>query len=459
MPVTGRGRVRITPKNGEGGSTPLRVLGDVTFLIIIGDTTAMDIALPLLLFLPDAAKIAIGTALMLGVIVTSLFYMLASVLQHPPLFAMAKENLSTLIFSAVIIGFWIASSATIDPLVRATLEPTGFAAGTMLSDISTSHVTLSIASTDILIHKLKEMYVSMYLYEALIGFLSTISFPLGSPVPGAAIISFSIMPFDGLNLLSNAHTIIVEAIGQMLTFVWAKQFILIFARDAIPLIFLPLGLVMRAIPIFKTTGSSIISICFAAYFVLPFAVLFSNYLIFDIYDPSDFVKFSYSPQQGGAYKTSLNESTVVEEINLAKNNGSNKVINELFNASAPMEQTISRESCPGNAVVRLLCGFGNVIVGVGKAVAGFASTVWSIWKFMLGLTGDFFSVWTNPLLPSSTTSGLYYFIIDAVVAESQFLVLVLVTSLIEIVFTITMYRNIALIIGGELEIAGLSKII
>jgi len=418
----------------------------------------MDIVLPLLLFLPDSAKIAIGAALGLGVVVTALTYMLASVLQHPPLFAIAKENLSTLIYSAVIISFWVASSATIDPLVRATLSSSDFEAGTPLSELSTSHVTLAIASTEIMIHKLREMYVSMYLYEALIGFLSTISFPLGSPIPGAAIISFSIMPFDGLNLLSNAHTVIVEAIGQMMTFVWAKQFILIFARDAIPLIFFPLGLVFRSIPTFKTTGSSIITICFAGYFVLPFAVLFSNYLIFDIYAPANFNSFSYSPQTAGAYRTSMTQDEVTQEIDLAKKNGSNEIL-KLFNSAPPLQQTLSEESCPGGGVSKFLCSFGNTIIKVKDVVVGFAKNVWNIWKFMVGMTGDFLSVWANPLLPSSATAGLYYFIIDAVVAESQFLVLVLVSSLVEIIFTITMYRNIALIIGGELEIAGLSKIV
>ena len=57
---------------------------------------------------------------------------------------------------------------------------------------------------------------------------------------------------------------------------------------------LPLGLVMRAFPFFRATGSSIIALSFALYFVLPFAIILSNYLIFDIYQPADFV---YTPSR------------------------------------------------------------------------------------------------------------------------------------------------------------------
>lgn len=421
----------------------------------------MFLAMPLLLILPDAAMISIGVALTLGVIVTALFYMLAYAFQHPPLIAMAKEELAALLFSIVIIAFWLGSDVTLNPLAMAMVAPNagqvgaaGMTAQAGASGLGSAHVTLAIASLDIMLQKLRSMYVSMYLYEALIGFLSTISFPLGSPIPAVSIISFSINPFDGLNLLSNAHTIIVEAIGQMMTFVWAKQFILIFARDAVPLIFLPLGLVFRAIPFLRTTGSSIIAICFAAYFVLPFAVLFSNFLIFNVYQPAD---FTYMPEHIGPYKSDLDAAKVQAEITASRGKG-----NELaqgFTAPSVAAGAATSGDCGGNGFARMWCAAENMFKGIASTVSDFASNVFGMWKFMMGMTGDFLSFWANPLLPSSATAGLYYFVIDAVVAESQFLVMVLITSVVEIIFTITMYRNIAMLIGGEMEIAGLSKII
>jgi hypothetical protein len=424
----------------------------------------MDVALPILLFIPEAARFAIGVALGLGAIVTAAFYMIAYTFQHAPIFAVAKEELSALIFSAIIVVFWIGSGITIDPLVYGILSP--FQAppevgqSIEFSDITSSHVQLSLASLEILFHKLKEMYTSMYLFEALIGFLSTISFPLAQLPGGTSIISFTLMPFDGLVLLSNAHTIVVESIGHLMTVIWAKEFVLIFARDVIPIIFFPLGLVFRAIPFLRTTGSSIIAICFAGYFVLPLAILFSNALIFDIYDPLDSkLEFTYSPNQLGPYsaESDLKEDDVKTQIDESKKKGTEVL--ELFTARNIAESGTSTEECEGNAVSRMFCSAGHVIWGVIKGIGDFFVVMFTIWTFMMGLTGDFLSFWTNPIFPASAMAGLYHFIIDAVIAHGQFLIVVLVTSLFEIIFTITMYRNISMLIGGELEIAGLSKLV
>jgi hypothetical protein len=422
----------------------------------------MDVALPLLLFLPDAARFAIGVALGLGAIVTALFYMTAYALQHAPIFAVAKEELSALIFSAIIIVFWIGSGVTLDPLVYGILAPaqagTGIGTTGEVSGLTSSHVTLAIASLEILFQKLKAMYISMYLFEALIGFLSTISFPLGQGMGGTAIISFTLMPFDGLVLLSNAHTMVVESIGHLIGVVSAKQFILLFARDVIPIIFFPLGLVFRAIPFLRTTGSSIIAICFAGYFVLPLAILFSNALIFDVYDPIDSkLEFSYSPEQMGPYKSELKEGDVDTQIDESREKGTEVI--ELFTARNVAESATTQTECTGNAIARMFCSAGIIIWGVIKGIGDFFVTMYTIWTFMMGLTGDFLSFWTNPLFPASAMAGLYHFIIDAVIAHAQFLIVIVVTSLFEIIFTITMYRNISMIIGGELEIAGLSKLV
>jgi hypothetical protein len=428
----------------------------------------MDIALPLLLFLPEAARYAIATSLGLGIGIAAIMYLVAYLSQHPPIFAIAKEELAATIFSVIIVLFFISSSVTLDPLVNALISPApaaGFGAAPQitsepLSDLSSSHVTLALACLDILFHKLKEMYTSMYLFEALIGFLSTISFPLGSPQFGTAIISFSLMPFDGLVLLSNAHTIIVESIGQLMTLIWAKEFLLLFVRDVIPIIFLPIGLIFRAFPFFRTTGSSIIAICFAGYFILPLAIIFSNFLIFDIYQPSDFI---YAPEQMGPYSGDISEVDVTKEITDSRKKG-NEILNE-FAKEDVIKSTKTTSECEGNPVSEMLCSIGHFIGGIASGVWTFAKTIFGIWVFMMGMTGDFLSFITNffsaesPFLPASASAGLYFFIIDAVVAHGQFLVVVVFTSLLEIIFTITMYRQISMLIGGELEIAGLTKLV
>jgi hypothetical protein len=352
------------------------------------------------------------------------------------------------ILSSIVVGIL---SATVPEMGSYMMAPS--AAG-----LTTGHVDLAVASTELFFTKLKQMYMSLYLFEALIGFLSTMSFPIGMPVPAINVISFTLMPFDGLVLLSNAHTVIVEAIGYLMMIIWAKQFILIFARDAIPIILLPLGLVCRAFPFYRTTGSSIIALCIAGYFVFPMAVILSNYMIFDLYKPADFV---YSPLNAGYVKSSNVDKNVVD-LQTESASHANEVMREIFTSKSLVESGSSTSGCIGNVGQRLLCSTTNVLKGGWNALSGLVSSAYRMWKFMMGFAGDFWSTLfsdDNFLLPTSVTSGLYFFIIEEVVTMGQFVVLVLFTTVIEIIFTVTMYRNISMLIGGEAEIAGITKLV
>ena len=235
-------------------------------------------------------------AIMFGVIWVSLFYFVAYLLQHPQLLAAAKDEFTALIFSAILIGLFVFINFIATQFIFALLADT---AGNLNIDLQNndnvqSHFDLAYASLDVLMTKLVHLYGVLYLFDVLIGFLSTLSFPLGSPLPSIGIITFSFMPFDGLVLLVNAHTMIVEAIGNLITIIWAKQLILIFSRDALIALILPFGIVMRAFPWLRIAGSSLIALSFTLYFVYPLSVIFSNYLMFDLFKPADFV---YSPDQ------------------------------------------------------------------------------------------------------------------------------------------------------------------
>jgi len=423
----------------------------------------MEVLLPLLLTLPASAGVMIGISLAFGVMVTGCMFMVAYGLQNPQLIAVAKEELAAFFFTIFIILFWISLDSSLNSITLGLLASSlpqdlqpAVEMQDLRQDLAINHVNLAIASLDVVIQKFKDQYIDLYLFEALIGFLSTITFPLGSPVPAVNVISFSLAPFTGLVLLSNAHTAIVESIGYLLTIVWAKEFILIFARDAVPILLLPLGLVLRAFPFFRKTGSSVIAISFALFFIYPFSILLSNYLIFDVYQPAD---FAYTPVHASFFGTEKGHDKWKEDIDGAGEEGEH--ILEQFTSPDVAEQAHTGTSeCAGNIIVRMLCSVKNILKGVGSAIAGFVGTIVTIWRFMVGMTGDFFfSGFNNPLMPASASAGLYYFIIKEVTTISPFVILVMFTTVIEIIITVTMYRNISLLIGGEAEIVGLSKIV
>jgi hypothetical protein len=434
----------------------------------------MEFLLPLLLTLPPSAGALISVGLGLGVTISVSFFLIAYAMQNPQMNALAKEELSALFFTVFIILFWLASdtllngvvfglmTASLPSSVQGFINPSACVSGTgagCLQGLTYNHLTLAIASLDVLDNKLRSQYIDLYLFEALIGFLSTVSFPIGSPLPGVNIVSFSLSPFTGLALLSSAHTTIVEMIGLMLTLVWAKKFVLIFARDTIPILLLPFGVVLRAVPFFRKTGSSVIAVAFAFYFVLPFAFILSNYLIFDIYKPAD---FAYTPSSASFFDTDKSASYWENTVKEARGGTDTQHMLDEFNSKDVVEETYDdpTDACSGNFVVRIFCSIKNIFSTAYEAASSFVGTVINIWKFMVGMTGDFFlTAFNNPLMPESASAGLYFFIIKEVTIVSPFIILVILTTVIEIVMTVTMYRNIALLIGGEAELIGLTKIV
>ncbi len=427
----------------------------------------MEALLPLLLLMPPAAAAMIGVALTLSLSIAAGMFMIAYALQNPQMVALAREELAALIFTVMILFFFLSIDTITSDISTSILVSSlpqelqgDFASSPMtLQGMTQSHINLAMASLSIIEEKLKEQYIDLYLFEALIGFLSTISFPLGSPVPAVNVISFSLAPFTGLNLLSNAHTVVVEAIGYLITVLWAKQFILIFSRDVVPVILLPLGLVLRAVPFFRRTGSSIIAICFAMYFVLPFAMLLSNYMIFDLFKPAD---FTYTPAVSSMFETSRSQDNITGQINQAQGGYATQQLLQQFTAPNVVEQSYSNaaDACAGNAVVHLFCSVKNVVSSAVSAIGGFLSTVWGMWRFMIGMTGDFFfTAFTNPLLPSSTSAGLFFFVIQEIGFIAPFIILITLTTVIEVILTVTTYRSISLLIGGEAEIIGLTKVV
>ncbi len=427
----------------------------------------MEMLLPLLLYitLPLSAYGMIAVSLTMGVFIAGGMYAIAYALQNPQLHAVAKEELAALLFSVFIILFWLGSdavfngvssgllSASLDQQFQGMIHP---ASGqNAVAGLTNNHLQLALASLDIIYQKLKSQYMDLYLFEALIGFLSTLSFPLGTPIPAINAVTFTFAPFTGLVVLSNIHTQIVESISYLITVIWAKQFIVLFAKDVVPLLLLPLGLVMRAFPFTRTTGSSIIALSFALYFVLPFSIILSNYLIFDVFKPAD---FSYTPSQSSFFSTERSHDDWLSKLMEGRSAGERTT--EQFASESTLQTASKAGECGYNTITRIGCGIDKISKGIFSAAKSFVRTMFNMWKFMLGMSGDFFyTFFNNPAMPVGTSAGLFYFILREVLIVSPFIILVTVATVFEVIFTVTMYRDISLLIGGEAELIGLTKVV
>lgn len=417
---------------------------------------------------PGAYFKHIVIALSFGVMWVALFYLPGYVLQNPQLQLAAREELGVFIMSLIILMSWGILTQFLSDLTVGIISSTapGLAVPAQPQALTylSSHLDIAYGALEIFFVKLRTQYVHLYLFEVLIGFLSTVSFPIGSPLPAVGILSFSFMPYDGLVLLSNAHTIVVESIGYLMSTIWAKEFIIIFARDVIPTILLPLGLILRAFPWFRSTGSSLIAICIVIYFVYPLTVVFSNYLVFDVFEPAIFL---FTPDDelisiysGSSAPDAEELRARADELRREARRFTDEFRQDRDIVRASVEQgCVARWSNPilPDWVVGALCSVGKIISFGWNAVSSFVHTAFDIWVNMMRFTGDWFSGFG--VFPSGSAAGLYAFVIEEVINISQLIIIITVTSVIEIIITITMYRNIAELIGGELEIAGLTKLV
>jgi len=424
---------------------------------------------PILLFtLPSQAWPMIGVAFSLGIVIAVLFKLVAAITQHPEHKALANEELAAVLFSAFIIAFWVGMDTFLQNLINA-LVSMPMVTGVPFQGLPTAHLDLAAVQLSVFQSELMSLYLRLSLIDFFIGFLSTLGFNLGTLSGGIGFFSLYIAPYGGFGLISNALAKIIDGVMLIGLTTWSKQMLIILAKTAIPLIFLPLGLIMRAIPFTRTTGSTIIAVCFAIYFVYPLAVSLSFYLLFDVYH-LEFDKTyieSVSP-----FKTQMNDTDIITLVKDTQTNDQNlqeKIGTD--NKGGVVEGSIS-QACGINsndglatkAAKYLLCGVDKIISATTSIpIAGPAiGEAWNAMKAMITYSGGFFS-WLfgkgSILFPVGMTLGAYTFLTDIVAKSAELFVAVTVTTVLEIMITVTMYRNIALLIGGEAELPGLSKLV
>jgi len=415
----------------------------------------------------------IGVAFSLGIVIAVLFRLVAAITQHPEHKALANEELAAVLFSAFIIAFWVGMDTFLQNLINALVNMP-MVTGVPFQGLPTAHLDLAAVQLSVFQSELMSLYLRLSLIDFFIGFLSTLGFNLGTLPGGIGFFSLYIAPYGGFGLISNALAKIIDGVMLLGLTTWSKQMLIILAKTAIPLIFLPLGLIMRAIPFTRTTGSTIIAVCFAIYFVYPLAVSLSFYLLFDVYH-LEFDKTyieSVSP-----FKTQMNDTditTLVKDTQTNDQNLQEKIGTD--NKGGVVEGSIS-QACGINpndglttkAAKYLLCGVDKIMSGVVSAtkttlpgVSNAIETAWNAMKAMITYSGGFFS-WLfgkgSILFPVGMTLGAYTFLTDIVAKSAELFVAVTVTTVLEIMITVTMYRNIALLIGGEAELPGLSKLV
>jgi hypothetical protein len=385
--------------------------------------------LPLLQGLtPDIMPPFVYIALITAAGIITLYYLLGKFLDSPQINAFAREEFSQLVFSIGIVAIWFFAYQVMVAIYSAAV-----CGGGECNMFQVAYYSLSIVQW-----KLISAYLSYLSIETVVSVFSTIGFnlPLGFPILGVKWLSLS--PLGGLGLLSNVIVTITESLGMLLGLAMGRAQLLSLFEDMVPAVLLPMGLLLRSLPFTRTTGSSLIAFSFAAFFIFPASIALSHYLMFSVYTPT-FIP-PMPTYDGFCYDPNSPADKEAAAVDLQGNIQS-------------ATEFMSEEMDPGydSAWFKL-----SELGGDSKQALG------STYDAAKDHMSDSFSLaGIVPALIKPTTFGYIFFnlVTDRLQDVAQLAVLTTVTFVLEIIMTVTGYRAIAGILGGEMEILGLTKVV
>jgi hypothetical protein len=375
-------------------------------------------------------------ALLTSAFIVTLYYLLGKFLSSPQIDAFAKEELSQWVISVFIAVAWFAVYAITSGLV--SIAACGGESCTL--------TTVAFYALDALKYQVFSAYAGFLSMEIFIGVLSSIGFslPLGTPVLAVKWLSFH--PYGGMSMLSNSVVGIIESIGMLLGLVVAREQLLEFLFDIVPTFLLPIGLFLRSFPFTRVTGSSLIAISFAGFFIFPASIIFSHYLMYGPQAHPTYIPMAPTPlglcETPSDTDPDINEAEV--QAALAYMNDSNVDIRNTL--SDDLGNSLGYESKWYHT-----SGFIGTASGL---IGGVLSDVWDV------VEGKFSSYSFLDIIKPTTFAYFFYFLtLERLQGFAQIAVMTAVTFVIEIIITITGYRAIAAALGGELEILGLTKLV
>jgi hypothetical protein len=133
--------------------------------------------------------------------------------------------------------------------------------------------------------KLSLGYVSLMGTEMMTGILSGFYTSIHIPVFEVIGIDLGLNPWIAMTPLNQFHTTVVDLVGTTLASVVGQKMLLDFVEETMLSYFLPLGLLMRVFPFTRRTGSTIIAVVFAAYFIYPISILVNQQIFEMIANP------------------------------------------------------------------------------------------------------------------------------------------------------------------------------
>jgi len=319
--------------------------------------------------------------------------------------------------------------------------------------------------------RLMKGYTSLMLTQMFTGFLS--GFYTGITLPSYKVLpkDISFLSFVGLGPLNQAHTTIVDMLGTAFAAFTAQNMLLNFIEEAAIKVFLPLGLMMRAFPFTRKTGSTIIAVVVAAYFVFPVAILINQQIWMMIAQPpctpgngllckpvgetcSADKQCASFDCRGGQCVVPLTDFSEYKSIySLCRSNADiNGKIQQIDDTSLALateqdKRTLEMYFTGAPTGVPPTQPEGRLDDGLGTMLKRHAISA-----------GSFTTSLFVPI-PGRTVQTVFSQIEVLVMDAAQYTLLALLFTVITIVISLTMLKDIAILIGGEPRVFGISKLV
>jgi ABC-type multidrug transport system fused ATPase/permease subunit len=370
-------------------------------------------------------------AMLIGGAIAILYYLLSKVLASPQIEAFAKEEFSQWFINLFIVILWLTVYGALGTII--SIAACGGAP-------SCDQFSLAFFALDTVYWHMLSAYLSFLSIEFFVGFFSSVGFslPLGTPLMAVKWIGFQ--PLGGLSMLSNSVVNIVESIGMLLGLVIGREQLLSLFRDLVPKFLLPFGLLLRALPFTRITGSSLIAISFAAFFIFPLSIVLSHYMMFEMQETNAYIPIVPTPT--GLCELPENEKAFEDAATYLEDK--NKKVGEYLLYSEDSQVTYDS----------FYYQFTDMISSAAEGLGAATSNIF-------GVTSQWFSFSTVAAFakPTAFAYFFYYLVLNQLQASARIAVMTAVSFVLEIIITITGYRAIAAAIGGELEILGLTKVV
>ena len=234
----------------------LNILKDLKNVMILG-------------LIPVNTYLLATIGIIMGIAGASMAYMISQAFQLPQLKGWAIQEITETIKTILIVFFIVAG---LDIVGKVILILIGVPPTSTLTD--THSIIISMAK--MYFHTMRTELYSIYWYLIPANFMFGL---LSATTITAFTVTFNVWGMS--TLLTKALTQLINNVTMAIMLLAAQEVVLDFFKETAMTIFLPLGIIMRAIPITRKTGSTIIAFAIVGFFVYPATIMFNEFIYFN----------------------------------------------------------------------------------------------------------------------------------------------------------------------------------